>query len=109
AQEAQRMPPYAALPVFGLRIDDDASFFDPGARLREMGEELKSQERLAALIPGKVHQYDRNGFYIMHKTGVSYRADYIDAFDPEFRRRLGKKEIRIPVRFLPVGPTRATD
>lgn len=109
AKEVQDLPPYGDLPIFGIRIDDDASFFDPHARLRELGEEYQSKERLAALSTGKVHDYDENGFYIMHKTGTSYYAHYIDAFDPEFRRRLRKREIRIPVRFLPVGPTKATD
>jgi len=108
AKEAQSLPPYGHLPIFGLRIDDDAAFYDPHARLRELREERKSPERIAALISGTVYRYDEKGFWIMDGAFNAYHAHYVDA-DPVLRGKLREKELQLPVRFLPTGPSRATD
>lgn|GEM_PF-5022354 len=107
-REVQTLPPYGHLPIFGLRIDDDAAFYDPHARLRELREERKSPARLAALITGTVYRYDEKGFWIMDGALNAYHAHYVDA-DSVLRPMLREKELQLPVRFLPTGPSRATD
>lgn len=109
AKETQTLAPYGRLPIFGLRIDDDAAFFDPFERLGELRAERKSPERLAALKAGTVYRFEENGFWIMDEGFEAYYAHYIDAFESSLRRRLRDSELQIPVRFLPVGPARATD
>lgn len=110
ALEVQQLPPFGPLPIYGLRIDDDASFFDPAERLRELSGERKSPERLAALIAGTVYRFEENGFWVMDEANLTaFFAHYIDAFDSRLRRRLRDRELQIPVAFLPVGPNRATD
>jgi len=111
AREVQTLPPFGKKgPIFGLRIDDDAAFFDPQARLRELQAERDSPERLAALKTGMVYRYEERGFWIMEDERQSlYLAHDIDASNRELRDRLRGKELHVPVRFLPTGKNRATD
>ena len=111
AGETQHLPPYGRLPIFGLRVEtDDAAFFDPFERLRELSQERKSPERLVSLLSGAVYRYEDNGFWMMDDaTCTTFFAHYIDAFDARLRRRLKDRELQRPVAFLPVGPNRATD
>lgn len=106
----QEMQPYGELPIFGLQIDDEATFFDPHARLRELDLERKSPERLAALRNGTVFRYDSQGFWIMDDSDQSvYRAHYIDVFDTKLRHNLRNSPYHFPVRFFPAAPLRAID
>lgn len=110
AKEVQTLPPYGRAPIFGLRIDDDAAFFDPHARLRELQAERDSPERLAALRPGTVYRYAENGFWIMDdERQTTHFAHYVDASNRGLRDRLRERELQLEVRFLPVGRSRATD
>lgn len=110
AKKAQTLPPFGKLPIYGLRIDDDASFFDLQERLNELREERQSAERQVALKTGMVYRFDDNGFWIMREDVLeAYYAHYVDAFDGALRRRLRDGEMHIPVRFLPVGEARASD
>lgn len=109
ADEVQRLEPYGDLPTFGLRIDDDAVFFDPYARLLKLEAERLSPERSAALKTGTVYAYREDGFWIMDPDGISYFAQFIDVFSRVSRRRLRDRETGLSVRFLPRGKEKATD
>ena len=110
AREVQELEPYESRPIFGLRIDDDAVFFDPFERLRGLNRERTSLERFAALRSGTVYRHEEHQFWIMDDAcQQTYRAHYIDVSETSLRRRLREGEVRIPVRFLPVAQDRATD
>jgi len=110
AERTQKMEPYGQLPIFGLSAGDDAVFFDPYARLKELQREVYSPRRTRALLPGTAYQFGDNGFRVRDASDREYMAQYIDVFDHGFRYKLRRSSDKdVPVLFFPEGHVQATD
>lgn len=108
ATAVQDMAPYGPLPVFGLRLGEDAVFYDPWAKLEELRVVRESSERLQALKRGVAFRFGRESFMVVGEDGGTRTSHYIDVDDGRFRTRLreqlGKDDAEIPVLFLPAHP-----
>ncbi len=110
ARNVQRLKPYGDQPVFGLRINDDAVFFDPYERLRELRAVRSSPERLLVLRPGTAHRFERNGFWIMDDATLElFFAHYIDVVNASLRRTMQSGETNVPILFLADAKGRIQD
>ena len=84
----QTLPSYGQVPHFGLRVGDDAVFFNPYERLEELRLERESPERQQAFRRGLAHSFDKEGFTISGEDGANHFVHFIEVDDGAFRRLL---------------------
>lgn len=109
AAALQWLEPYKprCRPHFGLRVGDDAVFFDPYVRHDELRAERESERRLQALKRGLVHTILPDDFTVSGEDGSTRFAHFIEVDDGAFRqllrRSVGDNDASFPIFYLPHG------